>query len=167
MFNVISFIRDSIKDSRALRSLFTDRTLSCTVTKGTNWSTVEVGAVLVGNCLRLNLDATRKSASGAGNIVNEQVCTAKIDTQGLIKAVYNISFCSGATGPVTTFATTGLEMSGNILSVDIYMVATERAVTDTTAYFIMSVVPDIEAHRSGGGYSVIRNLISKRRWAYA
>lgn len=148
MFSVISFIRDSIKDSRALRSLFTDRTLSCTVTKGSNWSSAEVGAVLVGNCLRLNLDATRKSASGAGNIANEQVCTVKIDTQGYVKAIYNMSFCSGSSGPVVTFATTGLAISDGILSVDIYMVATERAVTDTTAYFTMVVVPDIEAHRA-------------------
>ena len=151
MFNVIAFIRDSIKDSRALRSLCTDRDLPCTVTKGTNWSSVVVGAALVGNCLRLNLDATRKSASGAGNITNEQVCTVKIDTQGYVKTIYNMSFCSGSSGPVATFTTTGLAMSGDTLSVDIYMVATERAVTDTTAYFTMIVVPDIEAHRSGGG----------------
>lgn len=148
MFNVISFIRDSIKDSRALRSLFTNRTLSCTVTKGTNWSSAVVGAALVGNCLRLNLDATRKSASSVGNITNEQVCTVKIDTQGYVKTIYNMSFCSGSSGPVATFATTGLAMSDGILSVDIYMVATERAVTDTTAYFTMVVVPDIEAHRA-------------------
>lgn len=149
MFNVIAFIRDSIKDSRALRSLFTGRTLSCTVTKGTNWSSAEVGAVLVGNCLRITLQATRKSASGVGNIANETVCTAKIDTLGLLTDVYNISFVSGSTGPVATFATTELEWAEEgVLSVTINMTATERAVTDISAYFTMVVVPDIEAHRS-------------------
>ena len=149
MFNVISFIRDSIKDSRALRSLFTGRTLSCTVTKGSNWSSAEIDAVLVGNCLRILLRATRKSASGVGNITNETVCTAKINTLGLLTDVYNIAFTSGSTGPVATFTTTGLEwVEDGILSVTINMVATERAVTDISTYFTMVVTPNIEAHRS-------------------
>lgn len=162
MFNVISFIRDSIKDSRALRSLFTTRTLSCTVTKGANWSSAEVDAALVGNCLRILLKATRKSASSVGNITNEAVCTAKIDTLGLLTDVYNIAFTTGSTGPVATFTTTGLEWAEEgVLSVTINMTATERAVTDISTYFTMVVVPDIEAHRSWG---VINNI--SRWWCY-
>ncbi len=166
MLNVIDFIRESIKDSRALRGLFARRNLPCTVTKGANWESVEVTANLVGNIMRMYLNATRKSPTGVGNIANEDVCTVEIDTQGLFDAALNIAFCSGSTGPIANFYTLNLEKMANGIKFDIRIVATESAITSTNAYFYMLVVPDLEAYRSGGGYCIARH-ISERRWRYA
>ena len=151
MLNVIDFIRESIKDSRALRGLFARHNLPCTVTKGANWESVEVNAVLVGNIMRIYMGAVRKSPTGVGNLVNEDVCTVEIDGQGLLDTALNVAFCSGSTGPIANFYTLNLEKTANGIKFDIRIVATESAVTNTNAYFLMLAVPDLETYRSGGG----------------
>lgn len=151
MLNVIDFIRESIKDSRALRSLFVRRYLSCSVTKGANWESVDIDVQLIGMCLRVYLTATRKSPTGTGNIVNEDVCTVEIDTRGMFDTILNACFCSGSTGPIAVFNTANVGKTENGVKFDIRIAATEGAVTNTNAYFYMLVVPDLETYRSGGG----------------
>ena len=166
MLNVIDFIRESIKDSRALRSLFVRRVLPCTVTKGANWESAEATAQIVGNVIGMYFTATRKSPTAVGNISNEDVCTVEIDPQGLFEEILGVSLCSGSTGPMATFQITDIKKVGSKISFDIRIVATAAAVTDTNAYFLMLVVPDIGAYRSGGGYCIACH-ISERRWQYA
>lgn len=112
-------------------------TLTTTATAGTNWTINAANAVLLGNNLRIHINATRSTAV-SGNITNETIATLKISTGGRISEALNVSFCSGASGPVASMYTTS-SISGNTLTVEIGLGATSGSLTDTSAYFIMPV----------------------------
>ena len=121
----------------------------CTVEScvgGAQYSDVSVNAYLVGNNLRIFLNATRSSATGAGNIGNEVVCSVRLNHAGKVKTLYNISFNSGATGGVATFQTGNNSVSGDTLEFTINLAAVDVATTSFTTFFTMPVVINPNAY---------------------
>lgn len=98
-------------------------------TGGTNWTCNDFTAVLIGNNLRVYYDATRSAATGTGNIANEVVINAKIKHNGKIKAMYNTSVVSGATGGVATFGIGNVVNDGTYVTFDLTMAANASAIT--------------------------------------
>ena len=147
MLDVRRRLKDIANTIKAIKSVFLSHELPCTVTKGSSWSSAEVTAELVGNVIRFGLSAERKSGSGAGNITNETVCTVKVATSGLIDKVLNIGFTNSGTGPVATFQTTDLSWvddAHQYFQFTIRLTATERAVTTTSAHFVMPVALNVD-----------------------
>ena len=121
----------------ACKALTTTYSLSCSTTLGANYSTATAYASLVGNCLRLNINATRKSAVNTGNITNETVMTIRVNHNGKIDNLYNTSFNTGTTGGVATFITTNEKIDDNNFDITVTMTASAYEGTQWSASWIM------------------------------
>ncbi len=112
-------------------------------TGGTNWTCNDFTAVLLGNNLRLYFDATRSAATGTGNIANEVVIKAKLKHDGKIKAMYNTSVVSGATGGVATFGIGNAANDGTYVTFELTIAANATAITQTTGGAVLPVIINI------------------------
>ena len=147
MLNVRQRLKDIANTIKAIKNVFLSHELACTTTKGSNWSSAEVTAELVGNVIRFGLSAERKSGSGTGNITNEDVCTVKVGVSGLIDRAYNVGFTTAGTGPVATLYTvemSWLDEEKQFFEFTIRLAATERAVTTMSSQFMMPVALNVD-----------------------
>lgn len=139
-----------VMTQRRLRNIFgTSYTLTTTATPATNYSLSSdspCSAVLVGNSLRCYMNVTRSSASESGNIVNEKVCTFKVNHGGKIKNAYAVSFISGSTGALAAYITSSQTVDDTYLTFDVYMNANASAVTQSTSNFVVPVLLDVDAY---------------------
>lgn len=136
-----------VMTQRRLRNIFgTAYSLATTVTAGENYSSVSGDADLLGTNLRCYLNATRSTASNAGNVTNEVVGTFKINHGGKIKSAYTNAFSSGGTGPVATFVIANQVCDDTYLTFSVSIAATADAVTQTTTNFIVPVLIDVDAY---------------------
>lgn len=119
------------------RAMTNSYELECTVTKGSNYSSCDASAYLIGNQLRIWISATRSSAVSTGNMNNETVMTINVKHNGKIASLYNVSFNSGTTGGVTTFQTSCSTVDDNTDKVTITMCASAYAGTQWNSYFAM------------------------------
>lgn len=111
-------------------------TFSPTVTAGANYSSASSTLTLVGNCLRLNINAERKTATNAGDITNEVVATITFNNQGKIETVYRVDFPNGITGALAALdAQTTTE--GNTTTITVRLCATGTALSNINAYTCM------------------------------
>lgn len=122
-------------------------TLTVNVTPGSNYSAVEVTAILVGNCIRFYYSFTRKSASNVGNITNDTIATVKVTHGGKIATIDNVSFINGATGNIASFYTGDVtKIDNNSFSFNIVMSATAAAVETSSGYFVSPVTLNLDAY---------------------
>ena len=118
--------------------------LEITATKGTNYSSVEATAYIIGNSLRCSITATRTSAVN-GDIVNEIVATLKINHGGKIKGCFNASFGNGATGGVASFCTTETTRDDTFVTTKVQLTAAGANLTTMSAFFVMPITLNLEA----------------------
>lgn len=122
-------------------------TLTVNVTPSSNYSAVEVTAILVGNCIRFYYSFTRKAASNVGNITNDTVANVKITHSGKIATIDNVSFINGATGNIAAFYTSDVsKIDNNSFSFNIVMSATAGAVETSSGYFVCPVTLNLGAY---------------------
>lgn len=120
--------------------------MKATYTKGANYTEVTGNnAILIGNSLRCYFNATRSSATGAGNIANETVCNIKIHHGGKIKDALNISVPNGATGGLAGFTTTNLTVDDTYITFDVSLSAVDVASTQFSTYFTIPVLINLDA----------------------
>jgi hypothetical protein len=109
--------------------------ISCTTpTAGSNWESCTASATLVGNCLRLGVGATRKTAAGTGNIDNETVMTFKLNHGGKIKDVFRVSGVTGNTGGTASFEFQCSNVTSTQATITVVLCATTNALKQFVAY---------------------------------
>ena len=123
--------------------------LTVTFERGDNWTTGQyenVSATLIGNMIRFNYFLYRSSATGDGNLTNEEVCTITFTHNGKIKNAYETSFSSGSTGSVATFGTSNMakvkDENGNetdSITFKVNLAATGGAASQFSGYFYVPV----------------------------
>lgn len=109
---------------------------TCTAKAGDNYSSADATATLIGNCLRFNINATRKSATSSGDITNEIVATVTFDNQGKIDTVYRVDFPNGITGPLAALDAQ-TTTSGNTTTITVRLCSVGSALTNINAYTCM------------------------------
>lgn len=122
--------------ARAMTQAFN---FDCLTIAGNNYSTADVSASLVGNCLRCNLKATRSAATGGALVTNEKVCEVTIYHDEKIAGMLNISFGNGSTGGVASFYTTEVSQTAESLTFSIYAASTAQSDTSFNTFFIVPV----------------------------
>lgn len=121
----------------ACRALSESFSLNTSITPGGDYSECTGGATLLGNCLRLNFSATRKSSPPTGNISDETIATFSINHGGKIGAVYATHFPiiqGQGTGNITNVSN-----SDGVLTLDLRLTGIETATTSISSYFIVPV----------------------------
>lgn len=136
------YINNSYSLLGAVKALTSIYVLDTTATPGSGWTVSEVSANLAGNCLRMYINATRATATNAGNITNEDVAVIKVKHNGKIRGMLNVSFCSGLTGGLAVFNTSNITVDDTYLTFTVTIAATAQAVTQTTSFFTVPVVID-------------------------
>lgn len=133
--------------SGAAKALSTIYNLDTTgTTGGTNWTVSSFTAQLIGNQVRCAYSWTRSSATGAGNITNEEVASVKLKHSGKIKAAYGSGFSSGSTGSVATYTTANAENDGTYLTFNVNIAATASALTSSSGTFTLPVVLNLDKY---------------------
>lgn len=142
-FNVPVYTENGYSLTGLAKALSNAYSLDTTgTTAGANWTNNEFTAVLMGTNLRCTYDFTRSSATGTGNITNENVLQCKIKHSGKIRAMYSNSFASGGTGGVATYAITNPANDGTYITFNINIAANATAITQSTGAFILPVIID-------------------------
>ena len=149
--NIIEYIKRIIKwihiiasdkvPKSALAQLYSQSySLTPTVTKGDAYKTVTINhCVLCGNVLKIAIDATRSSATSAGNISNEIIATLKIPTNDLFDGYYTVSGISGGTGHISIIRNAGASFANGYFTVSIYLVATHTTQTAITGTVLIPI----------------------------
>lgn len=122
----------------AIDKLYTQYNLTTKVDLGSNYSSATTTATLIGNYLRIYVNATRSSATNDGNITNEQVCTLVIITDKILD-IYNAAGISATIGDLANFYTTDCIKSGSIITIPVYISATAGAITEVNFYINLLV----------------------------
>ena len=133
--------------SGAAKALSTVYNLDTTgTTGGTGWTISSFTAQLIGNQVRCAYTWTRSSATGAGNITNEEVASVKLKHSGKIKAAYGTGFSSGSTGSVATYTTADAANDGTYLTFKVNIAATASALTSSSGTFTLPVVLNLDKY---------------------
>lgn len=122
----------------AINKLYDHYYLSSTITLGNNYSSAVADADLIGNYLRIYVNATRKSATNDGNITNENICTLTINTDKILN-VYNAAGISATIGDLANFYTNDCSTSNNITTIPVYISATAGNITNVNFYINLLV----------------------------
>lgn len=130
----------------AIRAMSTSYQLSPYVVSGANYSSTTVSAYLLGNTLAGNLNCTRSSSTGSGDIANETVCTVQIPHGGKIQTAYAATFTTGRTGHVAAFTIYNLSITSTHINFDIQLTATAGAEDSFTSYFQIPIVINPSAY---------------------
>jgi hypothetical protein len=120
--------------------------LPCTITKGDNYTSVDVSLFLYGNVIRGYMTAKRSSVSGAGNIANENVCNVKFNTGGKVTGYGSVAFSSGSAGGLATFQMMDTALNGNEAEFNISLCATGTAGDEWNSYFVIPCTIDINKY---------------------
>lgn len=119
----------------AAKAMSTAYDISCSdFTAGGNWESCTASATLVGNCLRLGVGATRKTAAGTGNIDNETVMTFKLNHGGKIKDLFRVSGVTGNTGGTASFEFQCSNVTSTQATITVVLCATTNALKQFVAY---------------------------------
>ena len=112
------------------------------VSNGSNWTNSGYSAYICGTNLRFYCEGTRKSASGTGNITNEQIGVFKFNHGGKITGVESVTRTNGYTGPTQSI---GIQCSnsGDVLTITVNLNSTHSAVSSNNIYVIIPVSIDI------------------------
>lgn len=150
-FNVPVYYKDMDTNTKynlsgVAKALFNSYQLDTTATAGSNYSSVDASAVLLGNNLRCYLYAARSAASGEGNITNETICRVSVKHDGKIKSTYRIAFGNGATGSTASLVTSNEQNDGTYLTFDIILAATANTTTEISTFFILPCTLNLEAY---------------------
>lgn len=117
--------------------------LTATVSAGSNYSSVNGSAYLIGNRLRLYFSSTRSSAT-SGNITNETVCTYTIDHGGKIANAFNVGFTGAGTGGNAQYIT-DVTVASETITVSVTLGAVAQDTTSFNAYFSVPVILNLDA----------------------
>ena len=139
------WIQTTLPIQQIVRAMSTSYNLETTVTKGENYSSASGSAYLVGNNLRININATRKESASSGNISNETMATFTIDTNGKVKGMYVCSATTSTTG-AALLAVTDNSISNGIITFNVALTATIGSGSEFGAYFSMPVTIDISKY---------------------
>lgn len=109
--------------------------LTATATGANSWTVESCSAYLIGNQIRIYLNASRSSATGAGNIDNIRICKVTLSGTHASKVggLYNTTSGNGTGGGVCSLYTN--EIDG--LTFGIGISATHAAQSTVTTYFQM------------------------------
>lgn len=112
------------------------------VNKG-NWTKDTAHAYLLGNSLRIYYYGSTSSATGSGNIGDQQICTFTIDDDRItwMPTTYWVGV-NGSMGPSAKFLLKTTTTS-NPWQCSIYITYTHSAVSSTNAYFHVPVAIDV------------------------
>lgn len=116
--------------------------MTVTVTPGENYSSVTASATLIGNMLRIKLNATRKSAAN-GNLDNESIGSFSIAHGGKITGGFAVSFGNGTSGHMANMITNNVACNENALTFGVLLTATAGDTTDFNPFFTMPVLIDL------------------------
>lgn len=113
-----------------------DLTSKATFTPGSNWTISTKQVQLTGNIITTYIIATAKTATDAGAIANQTICTIKIPTSGdgnpPILDFYQSSGNTYKTGGVAIFKTSNSTISNGYLSYDVSINSTHSAISSTS-----------------------------------
>lgn len=115
------------------KAMMNATSLSCSVTKGANYSSASGSAYLVGNTMRIYFTATRSSQIAAGNNDNETICSFSIDTGGKVIGTYTVyGICANNN---SCFYLGSAAASNGVITFDIMLSSVGIAATTFTSYF--------------------------------
>lgn len=117
--------------------------LTTTIDAGSNYSSVNGSAYLVGNKLRLYFSATRTSAI-SGNIKNEIVCTYTINHGGKIAGAFNVGFTGAGTGGNAQYST-DVTVGSETITIPITLGAVAQDTSSFNAFAVVPIVLNFEA----------------------
>lgn len=113
------------------------KTLTGSVTDGSNWTVNSYAVHLQGNLITLHLDATRSSASSTGAITNETIASFSINNTYGLSNFYTTSSISSTYGNVSSYFITNTSISESKLDFDLQLTATHAGVTHISCNFCM------------------------------
>ena len=111
--------------------------LATDITLGDNYTSGSATAHLVGNSLRIGINATRSGAVNVGNITNETVMVINVHHGGKINNLYRVDFNSGTEGGAATFDVQASKVDDDTYKLTVTLCATTTAATGYNAYFAM------------------------------
>lgn len=132
--------------SGAAKALSTTYSLAGQITPHTNWTVNGGNCNLIGCNLRCYFNATRSSATGTGNITNENVVHFSYNHGGKIKALYANGFTTASSGPIATFTIANQSVDDTTLSFDVVLAAVDTASTNFNAYFCLPCSLNLDAY---------------------
>jgi hypothetical protein len=135
--------RDKVNKSTLSNIFGTYYNLNTTITPGENYSSASGSAALVGNMLRVQFSATRKSAAN-GNISNETVASFSIAHGGKITGGFAVSIGNGTSGHLANMVVSSVACTETALTFKVTLTATGGETTDVNPYFAIPVTIDID-----------------------
>lgn len=127
----------------ALESIMSEyHDMTVTVTPGENYSSVTASASLIGNMLRIKINATRKSAAN-GNFDNESIGSFSIAHGGKITGGFAVTFGNGTSGHMANMITNNVKCDTNALTFGVLLSATAGDTTEFNPFFVMPVLIDL------------------------
>jgi hypothetical protein len=130
-------------DKNTLSNIFGSYyTLATTITPGDNYSAASGSATLVGNMLRVQFSATRKSVA-SGNIANETVANFSINHGGKITGGFAVSIGNGTSGHLANMVVAGVSCTETALTFKVTLTATGGDTSEVNPCFAMPVTIDI------------------------
>ncbi len=144
IFNNIIELKNTKADISDVQEMHnTDKSFEYVLTKGANYSSVELlyDIGYVNNILRIGFKATRESATSTGNIAQDEVFTIKIYTRDLFTTLHNVNLINYTAGALHNFSTGyrtyGSDEKGAYVEFSLQMNATHTGVTSTNGVLIM------------------------------
>lgn len=130
----------------AAKALGTTYKLPISITPKTGYSNMAGIAKLMGSNLVVDIDATRTTPSGVGNISNEQVCYVEIRHGGKIKGIYGQGFPTANTGGMGVFAALGATTNSETCTFTVTLAATAQSLTTFNVIFSLPVSLDLSKY---------------------
>lgn len=132
--------------SKMKNMLCTTYQLTVSYAVNTNYTISSATAYLIGNTLNMYFDIQRSANVTVGNITNEVIGSVIITHNGKIEGIRPMSFCSGATGGVTSFYIGNASVDDETLSFDLALGATTVAEKKWTAFVTFPVKINMDAY---------------------
>lgn len=101
------------------------------IVNGANWTQSEVSASLIGHQIYIKVRSKRSSATGAGDIANQNVVSFSVNHGGKVKEAYTIS-SGNIDGQIATFQiTAGINSTNsNLVDITVKLVATHAKISN-------------------------------------
>ena len=133
-------------DKTIMANFYSKRTVTpVSVTWKNGWSKKSLEVYINGNIVSTYVDATRSSATGAGNVDNIEICTIKIPASIGLSDFYNCTSITNAAGGVAFFKSGSAILNHDgTMSYSLYIVSTHAATTRANFWMdnLVSFNPD-------------------------
>ena len=156
MINIITLLKNAINkvitldadlmDAESLKTFFSAKNYPVTYEMGSGWTMNSCNVYAFGSIMRISMNITRSSATGAGAIENETVATLTIEHGGQIGSATGNTAINMSGGPIASFHTDSISVNETTMSVRIRLNNTHSAATAFNTSICMPICARASAY---------------------